>query len=167
MTRVLETTPEEVDDVLVVEGVVDHPAGLAGLGQAEVAEKAKLMRHRGRGHVQERGQVADTEFPFREGVQDPDPGRIAEGPEDLGQGLDRRFRWHGPSGGVHRFLVGVEDLAGFGSVVGSLSVQSPATPVHPPPQPPASEATRHRSRPPPQPPASEAARRTRRPVRAL
>lgn len=83
-----EALADERHDVLVVEGVEHHPAFAPGPDQAQGPQEPQLVRHGRLGEAEQRGQVADAEFVSRQGVQDSDAGRVAQGSEGLGQGDD-------------------------------------------------------------------------------
>ena len=60
----------QLHDVLVVERVVDQPAGTARPDQAHAAKQAQLMGDGGLADADERGDVADAELAAGQHVED-------------------------------------------------------------------------------------------------
>ena len=86
---------QQLEDVVIVDRVVHLAPGAAGPDQAHPAQQAQLMRHCRLADPDMLGDVAHAELPAREGVEDADPGRVAEHAKRLGQGLDRPRREKG------------------------------------------------------------------------
>ena len=87
----LEPLFEQLDDVMVVEGVVDVLAVAARFDQAGAAQQPQLMRDRGLGQIEHLGEVADRDLGLRQGVEDSHARGIAEHLEGLGQGVQLRI----------------------------------------------------------------------------
>jgi hypothetical protein len=73
---VLEGFLENVQDVLIVQGIENVPAVPPGADLAVVPENAQLVGDRGLTHVQNVHEIADTAFFLGQGVQNLDPGFI-------------------------------------------------------------------------------------------
>lgn len=82
---VLQPLLEQPDDVVVVGDVVDVFAGTARLHEPHAAQQAKLVGHRGLGQAEELREIADRNLGPREGIENPDPGRVAQDLEGFGQ----------------------------------------------------------------------------------
>jgi hypothetical protein len=80
---------EQFQNVLIVYRVVDKAARAARPDQAHAAQQPKLMRRRGLTDADERRDVAHAELPAGERIEDPDPGRIAQHTERVGERFDR------------------------------------------------------------------------------
>jgi hypothetical protein len=82
---VLKSLLEEPDDVLIVEGVVDKPAGPAWPDEAMIAQQAQLMRDGGFAEADVSRDVRDAHLRARQGVEDADPCDVAEHTEGIGK----------------------------------------------------------------------------------
>ena len=99
--------------MLIVERIVHKPAGFAILDQAEMPQEAQLMRHRGHGHFQQRGEIAHAQFRARERGDDPHARWVAQRGENLRRARDAGRRGHLFGDACDRRFVDVENLAGI------------------------------------------------------
>ena len=81
----LEPLLEQLDDVLIVEGVVDVLAVAPRSHQSHDAQQPELVRNRGLRQSENVGEVAYRHFGLCERVQDAYPRRVAQHLEGLGQ----------------------------------------------------------------------------------
>jgi hypothetical protein len=75
--------PQQVHDVLIVDGVEDLPASPTGTDEAHAAQQPELMGDRRLADADQPGEVADAELARGERVDDADPGGVAEDAESL------------------------------------------------------------------------------------
>jgi hypothetical protein len=85
MQHMIEALREEGLDVVVVQGVVDLPAGFARPHQMQMAQDAQLVRNGRLAHLQAVRQVADAQFAGAQRRDDAHTRRVAEDVEGLGQ----------------------------------------------------------------------------------
>jgi len=76
---------EQLDDVVVVEGVEHHLSGAPRPHEPLIPQQAQLVRDRGFAQAQKLGNIADTQLGSGEGVQDPHAGHVSEHPEGVGK----------------------------------------------------------------------------------
>lgn len=107
----LKTVGQEPADVGIVEPVVDGLAVLAAPDQPQLAERAKRMGDRRLADPDRGGDIADAELLERQGVDDPEPAGIAQGPERLGEEEDGGGRLELPANPPDPAEVGDLDLA--------------------------------------------------------
>ena len=98
MQNVIQTAPEELDDMIVVQANIDITPLFAGADESLVAQSAQLMRDGGFSQTKPLDQFADTDFPFKQGRNDEDTRRIAQRVKQIGKiGCDfggDGFLWH-------------------------------------------------------------------------
>jgi hypothetical protein len=90
--RLLDVRPrliQELENVVIVDGVVNLPTGTPRAHEPQAAKQPQLVRGGGLTNPHERCDVADAELPRGESVQDPHSGRIPQRPEGFGQRLHR------------------------------------------------------------------------------
>ena len=80
---------QQLENVLIVDGVVDQPARAARAHETHPSQQQQLVRRSGLADADERGDVADAELPRGQRVEDPHACRITEDPECLSQRFDR------------------------------------------------------------------------------
>ncbi len=79
---------QELEDVVIVDGVVHEAPGAPRADQSHAAKQPQLMRDRGLADPDERGDVADAELAGRERVENSHARGIAERAERVRQSLD-------------------------------------------------------------------------------
>jgi len=97
---VLQALFEQLDDVIVVEGVEDLTAVAARADEAHAAQEAQLMRDGGLRQPEDAREVLDAELRSGQHVEDPDAGLVAEDLEGFGERRHRRLaeqRRRGPA----------------------------------------------------------------------
>jgi hypothetical protein len=90
--RLLDVRPrlvQELENVVVVDGVKDLPAGTPRAYEPHAAKEPELVRGSGFTDPDERRDVADAELPGGKCVQNPHSGRIAQRAEGLRERLHR------------------------------------------------------------------------------
>ena len=102
---------QQPDDMVVVEGVEGHATRSARAHQSGSPQQPKLMGHRRLRHSDQVGQVAHTSLAMSQGVDEADPGGVAEQLEHFGDGLDDRGVQQARLNGGESGLVGV--MPGF------------------------------------------------------
>ena len=85
---------QNVDDVLIVQGIVDAFSFPAGLHLVGHPQQFQLMTDRGLGHSQRGGYIADTEFAMGKCVDDLHAGLITQHFEKFGNGAELFFFQH-------------------------------------------------------------------------
>ena len=80
---------EQLENVLIVDGVVDQTAGAARAHETHAPQQSQLVRRGGLADADERGDVADAELARRQRVENPHSCRITEDAECLGKRFDR------------------------------------------------------------------------------
>src|SRR4030095_2513838 len=86
---VSQALSKEREHMLIVERIENHPAFAASPDNTGITKEPELVRHRGLGHAQLTGQVADTQLRAGERIEDADTGRVTEDAKDFGQAFDR------------------------------------------------------------------------------
>jgi hypothetical protein len=108
--RLLDVRPclvQQLENVMIVDGVVDLPTSTPRAHEPHAAKQPELMGGGGLTDPDKRRDVADAELARRERVQNPDSGRISQGAESFRQ---RRHRAspneaRPPGGNVRKALV--------------------------------------------------------------
>ena len=112
--HVLETGLKKLVHVMVVQGIIGKFALAAILDQAHTAQEAKLVAHcRGQSC---RRRCSDAQFATGKGVDDFQPGGMAQDLEGFGQGVQNPGIGHGSSGLENLFPV--DDGVGFAQIQG-------------------------------------------------
>jgi hypothetical protein len=83
LLHVPQALPEERQNVLIVECVVDEPSFAPGPDDPSVPQQPKLMRNRRLGQPEQPGEVANAELAPRQHVENANPRGIAEYFEDV------------------------------------------------------------------------------------
>ena len=71
--------------MVVIQTIIYFFAGTAAFYHTAGAHFAQLVGYGGLGHGQHIGKIADAQFAFEQGVQDPHTGGIAKDTEQVGQ----------------------------------------------------------------------------------
>lgn len=79
---------KELEDVVIVDGVVNESSGAARTDEAHASQEAELMGDGRLAHADKRRDVADTELSIRQGIEDPHAGRVAQDTKRVGKRLD-------------------------------------------------------------------------------
>lgn len=85
MQNVIQTAPEELDDMIVVQANIDITPLFAGADESLVAQSAQLMRDGGFSQTKPLHQFADTDFPIEQSADDENPGWVAQCIEQVGE----------------------------------------------------------------------------------
>ena len=80
---------EQFENVLIVDGVIDEPAGASRAHEPHAPQQPQLVGRRGFADADERGDVADAELAARQRIEDPYAGGITEDAERVSQRFDR------------------------------------------------------------------------------
>jgi hypothetical protein len=90
--RLLDVRPrliQELENVVIVDGVVHLPAGTPRAHEPHAPKEPQLMGGGGLTDADERCDVADAKLTRGKSVQNPHPGRIAQRAEGFRQRLHR------------------------------------------------------------------------------
>jgi hypothetical protein len=107
----LKTVGQEALDVGVVQAVVGGLAVPSVTNQPQLAKGPEGVGDRRLAHPDRGGDIADAELLEGQGVDDPEPAGIAEGPERLGEQKDGGGRLELPPDPSDPAEVGDLDLA--------------------------------------------------------
>jgi len=90
--RLLDVRPrlvQELENVVIVDGVVNLPAGTPRAHEPHAAKESQLVRGSGLTDPDKGGDVADAQLSCSKGIQNPHSGRITQRAEGLRQRLHR------------------------------------------------------------------------------
>ena len=91
MQDMFQTTVENVLDVLVVQVIINMAAVFAGAHQSHLSQMAQVVGDGRLAKPYVLGQLANVHFGGREQGDDPDPARVAQGAEKLGNLSRKQF----------------------------------------------------------------------------
>ena len=80
---------KQLENVLIVDEVVDEPAGAPRADEPQAPQQPQLVRGGGLADPDERGDVANAQLTPGQRVEDPDACWITEHAERVGQSFDR------------------------------------------------------------------------------
>jgi hypothetical protein len=83
---------EELEDVVIVDGVVHESSGAAWTNEAHPSQEAELMGDGRLAHADERGDIADAKLSVRERIEDSHAGWITQDAKRVGKPFDRAGR---------------------------------------------------------------------------
>ena len=103
---VVQQRPAELDDgrdALVGQPVIDAPVLAPGHHEAAPTQAGEVVRDLRLGLIEELDELADPPLAFRNELQDPEPGAIAEDAEVLGEQIAFSESGREPEGGVRKW----------------------------------------------------------------
>jgi hypothetical protein len=109
---VLQSLPQQVHHVQVVERVEDHAALAARADEPQPPQQAQLVRHRRLRERQHGREIADAELAVRQRVEDAHARWIAQRAEGVGQAGDRVATDQRRAQPPHAGQVDLDDVAG-------------------------------------------------------
>ena len=90
--QVLKALPDDGTDMVIRQEIVDGLALPAGGDQLIFPQHLKLVRDGGLGHAQQLRDGADTQLRFKQRIQNPHAGGIAEHLEEIRKVTDQLLR---------------------------------------------------------------------------